>query len=691
MDGAARPGSPPAEAAGAGFRRLARRLFGRAARVLLAAQLVAALVLLLRGQGLLQPFELAFHDATLRLHASEAISDRLAIVVADEEDIERFGWPLPDGTMAALIERIFAAGAAGVVIDIYRDRPVGDGHDTLAALLTREPRISWAYRLGDATHRGIRPPAALAGTPRAAFADVVTDPGEVIRRALIVAEDPESGRIVLSLGASLAVRLQGSRLRPEGDDLGFGDGVLNVIEAPFGPYSVLDAGGYQLLLDFHGRFARHTVAEVIDGRAGSFAGMGVLVGLDTISVKDSFTTPLTTGLARRAPIPGVAIHAHTAELMLRVAAGEAGSPHPLPRAAEDAMVFAAATAGAAVPLLAPVAAWGAVAGGGCLALLALVVGGAALAYGSGLLLPAVPVALGLLGAAVVAAWLLQGIGHRQRTQLRRVFEHYLDPRIVRAMVTAEQPPALGGEHREITAIFTDIAGFTTLAETLPAPELAALLNEYFEGMGEAVVAEGGLVADFIGDGMMALFGAPLPQPDHATRAVAAALAADRFARGFAERLAARGIGFGITRIGVHTGMALVGNLGMKARLKYTALGDTLNSASRLESLNRYTGTRVLVSGQTAARATGHRFRLLGDAALVGRAGRMGVLVPDAGDPASDAAYEAALAAIRAGERDAALAAFSGLAGSAPEDASIAFHRRRLEAGTCSLEIAGSGK
>ena len=134
--------------------------------------------------------------------------------------------------------------------------------------------------------------------------------------------------------------------------------------------------------------------------------------------------------------------------------------------------------------------------------------------------------------------------------------------------------------------------------------------------------------DFIGDGLVVLFGAPMHQPDHAERAVAAALAMDEAGQRFSAELAARGIEWGHTRIGVHTGMALVGNIGTRGKLKYGALGDTLNTASRVEGLNKYIGSHVAVSGETAAQCRRHTFRPVADIIVKGR--KNAVAYPGAG-------------------------------------------------------------
>src|SRR5580700_5950319 len=138
---------------------------------------------------------------------------------------------------------------------------------------------------------------------------------------------------------------------------------------------------------------------------------------------------------------------------------------------------------------------------------------------------------------------------------------------------------LGGERREISVIFTDVASFTTFSEGVDPERLASILNEYLEGVCAAIFAHGGLVNAFLGDGVLAFFGAPQPQVDHADRAVAAAFDIDRFTQRFSEEQRAQGLNFLHTRIGIHTGFAFVGNIGSHSQrhLQYTALGDILNT------------------------------------------------------------------------------------------------------------------
>jgi len=272
--------------------------------------------------------------------------------------------------------------------------------------------------------------------------------------------------------------------------------------------------------------------------------------------------------------------------------------------------------------------------------------------------------------------------NRARALLRKSFEHYLPPAVVAQMLASGALPKLGGERREISVLFTDVGAFTTLSESVEPEFLATLCNDYFDGVCAAIFAEGGMVNEFIGDAVLAFFGAPIDQPDHADRAVSAALAVDTFARRFSAEQEARGIHFGHTRIGVHTGIAIVGNVGTRSRLKYSALGDMLNTGSRLEGLNKTTGTRICVSGEIVSKAQRHRFRSIGSFVVKGRQAATDVFEPLApeglkGDRIDR--YEAAFRMMMGGLPEAA-EQFAALQRDYPEDPCVAFHCQRLAAG-----------
>jgi adenylate cyclase len=663
---------------------LAALLRRRFVKALIVANLVALMLLSLRETGWLQSLELSAFDTLVTFFAGSQQSDRVVLVVTTEEDINRLNYPIRDNYLAAVLAAVFASGPKAVGVDLYRDLPMAPGNQELQAIQRAHDNLYWVFKLPDVGNDGVPPPPALRGTGREVLSDHVTDAGSVVRRALLLAADERTNRNWPAMGVALAERYTGQRLRIVDNDLALGQGRIPVLDQPYGPYAKLDAAGYQMLLDYRGgyrRFRQISFSEII-GRpdlAATLRGRIVLIGTAALSIKDSFATPLSTGWGGEGPLVGIALHAHTADQLIRIANGESRNPVPLPRLMDDVTIWAAAMAGAVLALLV----WRVL-----VVLVALLLGlglvGGATAWGfsgAGLLLPGVPVALAWVLSAAGCNFVMHSVGLRERAQLRRSFESYLDPRIISQMMQGDTLPSFGGEHREITAIFTDIAGFTTTAENLDAATVAALLGDYFGVLTDAVVQNGGLVNDFIGDGLVVLFGAPMHQPDHADRAVAAAIAMDEAGQRFSARLAARGIEWGHTRIGVHTGMALVGNIGTRGKLKYGALGDTLNTASRVEGLNKYIGSHVAVSGETAAQCSRHTFRPVADIIVKGRKNAVAILAPvsPTDPPALLTRYAEAYAALSQ-EKPEAGELFAALHRDFPADAPTAFHAGRLAAG-----------
>jgi adenylate cyclase len=255
---------------------------------------------------------------------------------------------------------------------------------------------------------------------------------------------------------------------------------------------------------------------------------------------------------------------------------------------------------------------------------------------------------------------------------------YFSPNLAARLAVDSDAMNLGGQRREVSALFTDIAGFTTLVESLDPSLLSTLLNEYLSAMTDVVFAHEGTVAKIIGDAIHVLFGAPGDQPDHNTRAVACALALDACAEGFRTRWAGK-FELGVTRIGVHAGPAIVGNFGGGRFFDYTAYGDTINTAARLEGANKLLGTRVCVSVAVAGKAEGFRGRPVGDLMLRGKTQPLRAFEPLAADAYAELATRQYLEAFAKLEsRDpGAVAAFAALVGAKPADGLLKFHLQRL--------------
>jgi len=274
---------------------------------------------------------------------------------------------------------------------------------------------------------------------------------------------------------------------------------------------------------------------------------------------------------------------------------------------------------------------------------------------------------------------------RARTQLAR----YFSPSLADRLVGPDAALDLGAQRRDVTVMFTDITGFTTLAESLEPHLIEELLNDYLTGMSEIVFAHGGTLLKIIGDALNVLFGAPAEQPDHAAQAVACAMALDDYAEAFRDRWKAREINFGATRIGIHSGPALVGNFGSGRYFDYTAYGDTINTAARLEGANKKLGTRICVSDAVVARMQDFRGRPVGHLILRGRHEALPAHEPLIESRHADglcAAYCTAFAKAEAKD-PAALSAFAALLGQASDDGLVSFHLKRLLNGATGVAVA----
>ncbi len=198
------------------------------------------------------------------------------------------------------------------------------------------------------------------------------------------------------------------------------------------------------------------------------------------------------------------------------------------------------------------------------------------------------------------------LADRDERFLRKSFALYLAPEVVDSMVASGKMPALGGEIRNVTMFFSDLSGFSSIAETMTPGELVTLMNEYLSAMTDIIESHGGYVDKYIGDSIVAMFGAPADDPAHATNAVRAALKChDKLAELNAGHPAFAGHGLS-HRIGLNSGEAVVGNIGSRRRFNYTVMSDTVNVASRLEGANKYYGTAIMASETTKAQ-TGAAF------------------------------------------------------------------------------------
>ncbi len=514
--------------------------------------------------------------------------------------------------------------------------------------------------------------------------NLFSDDDGIIRRIPLTLERENAGggsRNEPSMALELAARAEG-------------------VEPKAGSHGVLSLGGYAvpgsrrdaMLVNFDGGddIPSYSLADLqacaAQGNAAyfreHFAGKVVLIGavLDVedrkltskrlITAPDAPSTGVRcahqpmSGLFRgdlvRDTIPGVYILATAVDNLLRRDA--LGEFSPLAETGFVALL-ALAIALATMRLRPPAA-------GGALVLgTALWAGVALLAFREDLVLPllAPPLAAGITAALLLGYRF--AVTDREKRVLKSSFGLYLAPALVERMIESDRLPELGGELRNVTVLFSDIAGFTGISERHTPHELVALMNEYLTMMTDIIEAEGGFVDKYVGDAITAVFGAPLDDPAHALHAVRAALGCrDRLDE--LERLGGAFQGERMrARIGVSTGDALVGNIGSRRRFNYTAMGDIVNLAARLEGANKIYGTAVLAAESTR-RAAGDAidWREIDRVRVMGRGEAVSIFEPlaiaGATSPETSrlsAAFAAALAEYRAGRFEAAAQRFQALA------------------------------
>ncbi len=372
-------------------------------------------------------------------------------------------------------------------------------------------------------------------------------------------------------------------------------------------------------------------------------GAIVLIGTSAVGLSDLRATPVDSY------IPGVEIHAEAIEHMML------GLSLKRPSLIMQLEFVGILAFGCLATLTAGV--WGGGVALGILASLsAVLVGGAIYAFTRYDLLvdPILPIASGL-AATVAVAFVRHALIDRNRRRLKQAFSQYLSPTLVEALARNPDSVVLGGESREITCLFTDLEGFTHFSETVAPPVLVKVMNAYLDGLCQIAKLHDGTVLKLIGDSVHVIFNAPIAQADHALRALGCASAMLDFARQFQKDQAVQGLAIGRTRIGIATGPAVVGNFGGTARFDYTAYGDTVNTAARLEAANKALGTSILVTEATCLAATADRdhegLRSIGAVQLRGKAEPINVseLVTDLVPHIDRVSYRKALAAL--GARD----------------------------------------
>ena len=298
---------------------------------------------------------------------------------------------------------------------------------------------------------------------------------------------------------------------------------------------------------------------------------------------------------------------------------------------------------------------------------------------------------------------LMRVSDRNDEELRRLrnsaelamatLSRYFSPNLAEQLVLDRNFLGLGGERRELTFLFTDIADFTALVEAHDPSVTVPLLNEYLDNMTQIVFRHGGTTDKIVGDALHVIFGAPVEQPDQAACGLACALEIDTFSEAFRKQKAEEGILLGATRIGLHKGAATVGNFGGEMFFNYTAYGDTVNTAARLETVNKHLGTRICTSSTVMDSIADFSGRPVGTLILKGKTTGLKVFEPLAPEQMRSSvivAYNAAYDKLECNDPT-AKQAFAAIVAKYGEDPLAVFHLVRLLAGDSGTNIVVNEK
>ena len=612
--------------------------------------------------------DLFFLDRAFQLRGIREPSEKVVVVAITKEDFERGAprWPWPRSMMARLVDQVAAHKPAVIAVDIlYTERSNTEAVITQKEFAEIQPFLYQVFsgaptevrtekgtlsigpgdagfdhiasgtssaeiqdrELADAVQRAVDSGVAVVLAADAVFdgraigliepyaglsqasgnsiglVGVRTDADGVLRRYPSYWQDKE-GRFVYGLALAAVAKDLGVSL-PEAP-LDNGDLLI-------GADTLVKVNNGRFLVNFQGppgtypTFTARDVLRAEEDFSSRLRDKIVFLGVTDPSVEDIFSTPFTSGEL----MPGVEFHATAAGTLLT------GSfITPSPRYQEFLMIVALGLAAVALGRFVRPS-FGLT---GILAVLGGVIGIWIGAFaGAHQVLP-ISSSLAIVflgyGSAITDRVSVEQL---EKQQARSMFSRYLHPGIVKKILNNPAVSQLGGERAEVTVLFSDIRGFTSLSEWLPPEEVVSLLNHYLTVMSEVVFQHEGTVDKFEGDLIMAFFGAPLPQSNHAERAILTAL-------GMREKLATlqdewrertqADLRIGI---GIHTGQVFVGNIGSPRKMDYTIIGDTVNTASHLQDLTKEYDTPILVSGQTYSRVKHMaRFRTLGTVPVRGR-------------------------------------------------------------------------
>ena len=582
--------------------------------------------------------ELAAYDWFIRLRPVLSRSDpRVVIVAVTEQDISREGhWPLTDATLARTLATLLQYSPRAIGLDIFRDISVPPGSKELESILLTNQNIIVVTKFSE---KGVQPPPILSNMEQIGFNDVIVDPGGIVRRGLLFLDDGQTAFYSFALRLTLLyLRAEGVVPRPDASSpqhLKLGQTTITPFEENDGGYIGADARGYQFLLDFKDdrrSFPTHSLQSLLSGEIEKSAieDKVVLVGVMAESVKDFFYTPRSRGFKDAQQVQGVILHANIVSQLLRHAI-DGTSPMTASKERQETLwILLWAVMGSVTGLLTS-SLWRFFVFG--LTGLIILFFSSFLAFLQRWWIPLVPPAGAWLISAVSVTAYVSSLEKRQRETLMGLFSRHVSPEVAESLWRQRDQFLNDGRPRSqelmVTVLFADLRGFTSVSERMAPQSLIDWLNTYMDSMTRLIMDHGGVVDDYAGDSIKANFGVPLPRTSQAEIGRDAINAANCALAMESEILRLNSLwkeqhlpNVGI-RIGIFTGPVVAGALGSSQRMKYTTVGDTVNTAARLESYDkdfaRESLCRILI-GESTIKYLGNQFKTcrVGEGILKGK-------------------------------------------------------------------------
>ncbi|NEZ55093.1 CHASE2 domain-containing protein [Adonisia turfae] len=576
--------------------------------VAIAAPTVTLLVVLIRAVGILQPLEWRTYDQYLQWRPEET-DPRIAIVGIDEQDIREQGQAiLSDAVYAEVITKLAQQEPRAIGLDIIRDVPVEPGHAELDQVFRNTPNLVGIRTiLGDNADRDVIDAApTLEALGQIGINDGIVDNDNTIRRGLLMVTTPEGDQapsFALYL-ALLYLNAEGIGPEPVGDTefWQLNGAVFRPLEKNDGGYVRADAGGYQTLINYRGGselIETVPLRDVLNNELPDDWAKDrvILIGSVAESLKDRFFVPHSSKmLALPKTMAGVEIHANLTSQIISAALEGRVLIRTWPEPLEILWIFIWAALGATVTwvqrnpgkrtLLRQMVL--------LVAIVSILILGAYALMLAGWWVPVMPPLMALIGAASGVNTYLA----RSASQIRRTFSRYLSDQIVANLLENPDNLKLGGETRKITILTSDLRGFTALSEQLPPEQVVKILNLYLGYMSEVINDYKGIIDEFMGDGILVIFGAPniVANDNHPDRAVACAIAMQQAMVQVNAAMRAKGFPEQEMGIGINTGHVVVGNIGSEKRTKYSVIGSAVNLTFRIESYT--TGGQIFISEDT---------------------------------------------------------------------------------------------